>query len=204
VKTDSILFWPGRGKSPDVLTRFLSVLNTNAYTIVTIPFEYDTGIPPFTAHSEWETWCAENNFSWWIGISLGASLAYTFASLLNEANRPERLTLINPFASREILAKEKKFSINDQWNFSPIHYDLNLRKIDMVVSVFDKKIPIYHGISLLNKVVSSRKNLIFVDDNHQIQNEAAQKELAELLIVGKNTKREGNCGKTYYCNVYQQ
>jgi hypothetical protein len=192
------------GKSPDTLVHFLSLLNTNAYTVVPVPFEYDTGIPPFATNSEWGMWCAENNFSWWIGISLGASLAYTFASLLNEIKRPKRLTLINPFASRETLAKEKTFSINGQWNFSPIAYALNLKKIDMVISVFDEKIPIYHGVSLLNKAVSDRKSLIFVDDNHQIQNEAAQKELAELLISGESVKKGDNCGKTCYCNVYQQ
>jgi hypothetical protein len=203
MKLRSILFWPGREKDPRVLSHFLSVLNNNDCSIATIPFEYDIGIPPFNTNSEWQTWFLENNFTWWIGISLGASLAYTLASLLNETQKPERLTLINPFASREILAKEKGFSISGQWNFSPIDYDLNMKYIEMVISVFDKRIPIYHGVSLLNKVTSSGKRLIFINDNHQIQNNKVQKELAELLLTDRDTK--GNyCERPHYCNIYQQ
>jgi len=203
MKSPLILFWPGRGKDPNVLAYFLSLLKAQGYNVITIPFEYDTGISPLSFDSEWKEWCTKNDFSWWIGISLGASLAYTFASLL-ETRKPKRLTLINPFMSREILAKEKGFSLKEQWNFSPIEFDLRLKQIDIVTSVMDEKIPMYHSIQLLNKTISNRKNIIFIDDTHQISNVAAQKELAELLIDNKNIKKEPGCGKTYYCNIYQR
>jgi hypothetical protein len=192
------------GKEAGILAKFLSELEAADHNIVVIPFEYDTGIAPFSAESELARWCAENYFSWWIGISLGASLAYTFASLLNESKRPERLTIINPFSSREELSKEKGFSMSGQWNFSPIDHNLSLKRIDVVASVMDKKIPMYHGVTLLNKAATDKKNLIFVDDNHQIQNDAAQKELAELLLDRIKTKKGDCCGKACYCNIYQQ
>ena len=199
---ESILFWPGREKNANVLAYFLSILK-NIHAIENVSLEYDRGEAPFAPNSEWVTELKKNNHKWWIGISLGASLAYTFASLLNETDKPERLTLINPFASRSELSKEKGFSMNGQWDFSPINSELYIKRIEIVVSVFDEKIPIYHGISLLYKSTSVTKSLIFIDDKHQIQNESAQKELAYVLLNKKKTA-EVQYGKTHYCNIYQQ
>jgi hypothetical protein len=161
-----------------------------------VPFDYDAGVMPFCKNSDWCNWLEENTFEWWVGISLGASLAYTMAAIVNEKRSPVRITAINPFSSREKLSEEKDFSLQGQWNFSPISYDLKVHSIDMVISLYDEKIPIYHGISLLNHTVSSNKNLLFVNDSHQIPNNMAQAELAKILL------KEVDCVGNHYCFIY--
>jgi hypothetical protein len=200
VKQESMLFWPGRGKDPDILKSFLSRVHDKGIDIEVIPFNYDAGLPPFSACSEWGEWLREHSVSWWAGISLGASLAWVFASLLDDSVKPQRLTLINPFASRKQLAEERGFSLNGQWDFAPLESKLTISIAEIVISVFDEKIPVQHGIRLLNKIEANVKKVIFVDDNHQIQKSGAQEELAELLFAGS---KETYCGTTHYCHIYQ-
>jgi esterase/lipase len=192
-----ILFWPGLGKDLTILSCFLANFREKGYDITVVPFEYDFDIMPFYKNSDWCDWLEENAFDWWIGISLGASLSYTMATFVNEKRSPIRITAINPFSSREILSKEKSFSLQGQWNFSPISYDLKIQSIDAVVSLYDEKIPMYHGISLLNHTISPKKNLIFVNDSHQIQNDTAQSELVSNLL------EEVDCGRNHYCFIYK-
>jgi len=112
----------------------------------------------------------------------------------------QRLTLINPFASRKQLAEERGFSLNGQWDFAPLESGPAISIAEIVISVFDEKIPLQHGIRLLNKIEADKKRVIFVDDNHQIQKSAAQEELAELLL---SCSKETYSGSTHYCHIYQ-
>jgi hypothetical protein len=179
-----ILYWPGRGKSPDVLSSFLSALRDDSVSVDIFPFEYDTGQPPFRKDSAWSSWIGSNPRDWWIGISLGASLAYMMAALLEINMRPKRLTLINPFQSRKILSVEKNFSLQNQWDFSPISHNLIIEEVDMVISVNDEKIPAYHGIKLLDNIICDKKNLILIEAGHCIDNHSAQEILASVLLEG--------------------
>jgi len=200
VKEETMLFWPGRGKDPDVLKYFLSEIHSKGIDIEVIPFNYDVGLPPFSVNSEWGIWLKEHPISWWAGISLGASLAWVFASLFDDSIKPKRLTLINPFASRKQLAEERGFSMNGQWDCAPLESRLAVSIAEIVISVFDEKIPLQHGIRLFNTIEANIKKVIFVDDNHQIQKIDAQEELAELLFTGS---KEIYSGPTHYCHVYQ-
>ena len=74
--------------------------------------------------------------TWWIGISLGASVLWTLSSLVE--SRSIRLTVINPFADRERLSREKGFNLRGQWNFKPIDFQSVAEHIDVVVSIYEK------------------------------------------------------------------
>lgn len=201
MKQKSMLFWPGRGKNPDVLNYFLTHIRGKGVAVEVIPFEYDTGSPPFSVDSAWSAWLREYPVPWWAGISLGASLAWLFASLPDDSIKPKRITLINPFASRKQLAEEKRFPLDGQWDFSPVDHGVTLHAAEVVISVFDEKIPAHHGIRLLNRLNAEAKRVIFVNDNHQIQNRDVQEELAGVLSA---IPEEVYRGTTHYCNIYQQ
>ena len=196
-----MLFWPGRGKSLSVLCDFLAVLKT-VYDICVFPFEYDVREVPFHHKSCWYSWIKENKFDWWCGLSLGASLSYAMASLCSE-NTPTRITLINPFYSREKLSEEKGFSLKNQWNFHLSDCQVNINYFDMVLSVYDRKIPIYHGINILNMTRADIKRIIFVEDSHCIDNQNNQIELAHILL-GDNDDEKFNNKFSKHCHVYKQ
>ena len=89
----NILYWPGRGQDTEVLKEFRKELS-NEYLIDIVNFEYDRG------SLEPQRWnILQNKYSWWIGISLGASLEYYAYNYVELKNRPNRITLINPFSS---------------------------------------------------------------------------------------------------------
>ncbi|MBQ7215727.1 MAG: hypothetical protein IJS39_07055 [Synergistaceae bacterium] len=189
---DRVLFWPGRGKPKNVLSDFLAGLG-RTYEVYIFPFEYDSGEKPFCRDSSWCRWLQEHNFSWWCGLSLGASFACVMSSLCP----PERLTLINPFSSRKILAQEKGFTLGTQWDFSPADFCPEVREAEIAVSVHDEKIPVWHGLHLLNKIRAGHKRLILVDGNHCIDDHEAQTELADILTGDID-------GETKHCYVYQR
>ena len=194
-----MLFWPGRGKSAKILQRFLAFISA-FYDISIFPFDYDTGGNPFYSESSWSQWIKNNHFDWWCGISLGASLSYVMASL---SSKPSRITMINPFQSRSILAEEKGFSIENQWDFSLSNYTINVENLDMVLSIYDEKIPIYHGITILNKAQAKFKRLIFIEDTHCIECSENQIELANLL---KKVEDGGRFDDRFlkHCYIYKQ
>lgn len=189
-----ILYWPEMGQNIDILKYFREEF-TNEYKIEIIDFKYDIGkLKP----QEWNI--IHSKYDWWIGISLGASLAYYSYNYVTEKSRPYRLILINPFSSRKILSNEKNFDMTEQWDFSPKKTEINVEKIDLVSSIFDTKIPIYHGIELLNKANSNDKSIIFVDSNHTIENKEAQIQLANIFME----KSEKKNVETNYCHIYKQ
>ena len=198
MKKNKILYWPGRGQDLNILKRFRDDLEKHGFELEYIDIKYDEGIlNPY----KWKK-VVENDADWWIGISLGASLLY-YSMSASGKNRPNRITLINPFSSRETLSKEKNFNLENQWNFAPIDCKEKVNNFDMVLSIDDKKIPMYHGAILLNNTISENKQIIFVNGNHTVDNENAQTELARALenidVIDKSEKNE----RYNYCNIYK-
>lgn len=204
MENNKILYWPGRGQNLEVLKYFRNELLQNGFLIDVIDIEYDNSeLNPLN----WNK-VKENDCSWWIGISLGASLLYHALSYIDDLYKPTRITLINPFYSRKKLSDEKGFDLRGQWEFSPIENTINVRQIELVSSVFDKKVPMYHGIKLLNKTISNDKKIIFIDAEHTINLKEAQNELAKVLcdinIIEKKEKGKIINEKRYnYCNIYK-
>ena len=62
----------------------------------------------------------------------------------------------------------------------------------------------YHGIKLLNNTSCKRKQIIFVNENHTIDNRDAQIELMRVLKNKYYLKRGENDERYNYCNVYKQ
>ncbi len=194
-----ILYWAGRGQDLKILDDFRKELEKNEYVIEYINIKYDSGqLSP----SEWIQ-VTNNSADWWIGISLGASLLYYSTNFIRK-HKPSRITLINPFSSRKILAEEKGFSLENQWVFTPKNCNVEVDNFDVVLSLNDNKIPMYHGVELLNKTISNNKQIIFVKGNHIIDDNMAQIELANLLIKNGILNGENDNGRYNYCNVYKQ
>lgn len=196
---NKILYWPGRGQSLDVLKDFRKNLEKKGFKFEFIDIKYDEGIlNPYT----WKQ-VIKNDADWWIGISLGASLLYYSINFADE-NKPSRITLINPFFSREVLSKEKNFDLKNQWKFAPIDYTEKVNNFDMVLSINDTKIPMYHGIKILNNTICDNKQIIFINESHTIDNKNAQNELARALEDNVILNRGGKDERYNYCNFYKQ
>ncbi len=194
---NKILYWPGMGQNLEILKYFRNKLISKGYEIDTITFKYDYDKLNPKNWNEIE----ENQADWWIGISLGASLLYYSYNFVKESNKPLRISIINPFSSRKKLSIEKGFDLSKQWDFSPKSMKCIINEIDLISSLYDSKIPMYHGIELLNNTVSKNKNLIFVEEKHTITSIDVQKELANVLldINGGKVSEKYN-----YCNIYKQ
>lgn len=193
-----ILFWAGRGQDLKILENFRKQLIKSGFQIDYINIRYDEGelLP-----NKWKQ-VLYNDSDWWIGISLGAALVYYSANFA-EGYKPKRITLINPFSSRKILSEEKGFDLSNQWLFSPKDCTLKIDNMDVVLSTYDTKIPMYHGIELLNKTICNNKKIVFVDSNHTIDDINAQIELADILIENESLNG-GNDNERYnYCNIYK-
>lgn len=191
----SVLYWPGRGQDMSVLQMFLSTLVSNEYEVTPIAFSnltYDVGAlcPP-----RWD-FVSNNRHDWWIGLSLGASLAYY--SLKYTMRKPTRITLINPFYSRKTLSHEKGFSFNEEWSISLDNHQIVVEKLEVILSLNDDKIPLHHGIRLINESTCKCKVLIFADTGHTLDEPAVQCELAKLL------SEANDYGEYHYCHIYQQ
>lgn len=195
---NKILYWPGRGQDLEILKHFRKELETKGYQFSHINIKYDENeLCPNT----WEQ-VIENTADWWIGISLGASLLYYSLQYVEKCNRPKRITLINPFYSRRILSKEKGFKMENQWDFNPIDYKETVNYLDMVLSINDTKIPMYHGAKLLNNTICENKQIIFVNESHTIDNKRAQVELAKIL-GNKEIFDRSIYERYHYCNIYK-
>lgn len=190
-----ILYWPGMGQNLEILKKFRERLAEKGNNVCVIDFKYDNNI---LNPNEWNI-IKKNDFDWWIGLSLGASLLYYSYEFVPNKLRPKRITIINPFSSREILARERKFSLEKQWRFSPINSTLKVNTVDLVSSIQDEKIPPHHGFELLNHAIAKEKNLILINENHTIDNNDAQDELAKLLM-----NKESRSEQYYYCNIFKQ
>ncbi len=199
MKKNKILYWPGRGQNLNILNHFRKELENQGFELECIKVNYDEGVlSPYT----WKQ-VVENDAKWWIGISLGASLLY-YSIKFTKENKPNRITLINPFFSREVLSKEKNFDLKGEWNFAPINCKEKIDNMDMVLSINDTKIPMYHGIKILNNTICANKQIIFINESHTINNKFAQIELAKILKNKKLSDR-GTCDERFnYCDIYKQ
>ncbi len=191
---NSILYAPGLNNDLAVLQQFRQYLS-ELVPLKILNVKYDNGEFAPSRYTD----IVNNDSDWWIGISLGASFLYYVYDMA--VVKPKRMTLINPFSSRRRLSIEKNFDMSGQWAIEPEAKVCNLRAIDVVISLYDYSVPIYHGLELLNKTEARRKTLVCVNSGHQIPELSRQKELACLLFnIDEGSPNE----KRYnYCNVYQ-
>ena len=193
---EKVLYAPGLGQDYKILQGFRDQLESLGYDFAYIDFPYDEGdLDPKRYNC-----ITDNTSEWWIGISLGASVLYYMYNFAEV--KPKRITIINPFSDRKQLSSERGFDISDQWNFAPKSMEIKVKHIDLVTSVYDKSISMYHGIELLNKAEADTKNVIFVDADHQVSSIKAQKELANCLHNAGTVRGKISDGYKY-CNVYQ-
>jgi len=120
---------------------------------------------------------------WWIGLSLGASVAHIVCSTICEEKRPMRLTLINPFADRVELSAIRGFPMGDQWHLRPDKYALPPETVaDVVLSLRDERIPSEQGLRLHSQWGAQRSRVIWTDADHVISDSNEQQRLAKLLL----------------------
>lgn len=158
--------------------------NINNHKTSVLKSRYDLGSMPPCKESpvinEIET---GKMYKWWIGLSLGAAVAYVSACAVSLNKRPSRLTLINTFHNRLELSKEMKFSIDNQWPLIPQDFTLDHNiQIDLVISDEDKKIPSKYGLMMLNQMSNNNVNIIKIKSDHQISSPVYQVKLAEVLL----------------------
>jgi hypothetical protein len=183
-----ILYWPGMGRSPLELFDFYRRMEDNGYSIDIMPYEYDVGEKPHNPESciyQWAENLSETDADWWIGLSLGASVAYLVASAISAESIPKRITLINPFADRAQLAWEKNFSLVGQWLLSPVNHNLYVPIVDIVLSLNDDRIPTEHGKQLLPMITATELRVIMLNADHAVSGYSAQLYLADILLRGR-------------------
>ena len=165
----------------DELKYFFTLTNQLKHISHSIyPLPYDAGV---LSPKPFEEWLNNNQTapSWWIGLSLGASLAWYYAAMIQKEFQPKRLTLVNPFSNRRALAQLKGFSMDNQW-------DLNLENINIpdsidvsaVISTNDTKIPLCCKQQLLDKIPKSSN--YFIDADHGLSEKSAQLLMFDLLF----------------------
>ena len=175
-----ILFFPGIHRLEDELKYFFTLTKQRHISHSIYPLPYDEGI---LSSKPFEEWLNKNQAvpSWWIGLSLGASLAWYFAATIQKDFQPQYLTLVNPFSNRRELAQLKGFSMDNQW-------DLNLENVNIpssvnvsaVISVNDAKIPLCCKQQLLDKIPKSSQ--YFIDADHSLSDASAQRSMFNWLF----------------------
>lgn len=191
-----ILYAPGIGKELAILQCFRNVFLSNGHSIDVLSLPYDSG-----------SYCQEIKklsllkYDWWIGISLGASILCSMLSIVDKNFLPNKLIAINPFYDRQVLSVEKNFSMDGQWRISLSENIGFVENFDLCLSVFDKSIPLHHGLEVLNTIKSTNKRLITVDSDHQINCNNTQIQLAKLLL---NTEGNTITDEHNYCHVYKR
>ena len=93
------------------------------------------------------------------------------------------------------------FSMDGQWNFSLSENIGSVKELDMVVSLYDNKIPLHHSIEIMSETIVDSKYLFFVDDDHCISNSDIQIELADLFC---NYYEKKQFEEYKHCHIYQQ
>lgn len=164
----------------------LNSLQDAGFAIERMEVEYDSGPPPQDASSEIQRWIRGTPYGvprWWIGLSLGAAVAYVVACTLPECCKPRRLTLINPFANRRELSKQAGFDMGTQWEINPSEFACPPQlRVDLVNSRFDERIPSQHSHRLGTCLAGVDVRMIELNADHRISDEAQQLLLAQVLL----------------------
>ena len=180
MKKLTVLYFPGIHRLPNELEHFFLLLKEKTGASIYIsPIQYDTGIFTLTPFYDWLNSIPRPD--WWIGLSLGASLAWMAAAECPEMLRPARLTLLNPFANRKILAETAGFSMSNQWDLVPEQVEVPPGiKTDAVISRQDSKIPWECKRNLIHKIPKGQVSLI--DTDHAFSSEQEQILLFKTLL----------------------
>lgn len=183
----NLLYWPGMRRRQSDLAVLLEGIQNSGWAISTVVTPYDTGPPPSSPLSTMLTDTAVvSGCSWWLGLSLGASVAFAVLPQVSPKRQPNRLTMINPFMDRQLLAQQRGFDMSSQWRIS-----LNVQllpprlQLDIVVSDDDDRVPPNHGVSLHREagtVLCSKPNLIRVPGSHVLEGNDLQRRLASELL----------------------
>ena len=184
-KQSRILYWPGMHRnSEELLDTLETVTKQSKSSLHWLKEPYDIGVLPNNRASDIHRFIEkETTFNWWIGLSLGAAVAFIVAASVSKSKRPKRITLINIFHDRKDLAKHKSFSLDDQWPLRPLDFIINSEiKVDLVVSKKDEKIPPSYSLNMMAVLNKYQINLIELDADHQISSLSTQKCLAKLLL----------------------
>ncbi len=180
------MYWPGIHRLPEELNQCFAELQKIGFRVTWMNVPYDKGLTPDQPSSQIQYYIMNQKsavFSWWIGLSLGASVAYIVAATIPVQYQPKRLTLINAFADREKLAQEKGFSLNGQWVIFPSKYTLpSSVEVDFIISKQDDKIPKSQSNSLREVLISNQVRIIELDTDHAINNIEQQQILAKQLV----------------------
>lgn len=204
---DGILYWPGRGNNPLQLYECLRIMEREGHSVEVMPFRYDVGTNPDNPQSCIYQWAIERTNAgayWWIGLSLGAAIAHIVASVIPIGVRPRRITLINPFADRAQLAKEKNFSLQGQWSLNPVEYKLCVPYVDLVLSLQDDRIPNEHGKRLLPHINAEKVQVIMLNADHAVQCHSIQSDLAKVLLWNEMKGALGQYGNNVSCDIYKR
>jgi hypothetical protein len=184
--TGKLLYWPGRRRHPDELSALLHRLGASGWHPTRLEPVYDHGPPPgdpgYLLPREVGGDPSQSR-RWWMGLSLGAAVALILAGHVRPGQRPQRLTLINPFADRGRLAAEIGFEPEHGWDLVPMaHRPHSEILVDLVLSDSDEKIPRIHSELLREALRPARPRIITIDADHAITAAAAQDRLAGLLL----------------------
>lgn len=179
-----VLYWPGLKRNPSELEHLWPLLKSAGVTLRWLEPDYDVGPAPGEPDSPVIQWLGQQSmYSWWIGLSLGASVAHISAATVAPIRRPRRLTLINPIADRIALSCRNGFSLEQQWRIIPQTIEVpGIVVVDIVVSKFDERVPPEHGRSMLSCYPDSRVRFIELESGHTVDEFSVQRNLSALLL----------------------
>lgn len=182
-KNASVLYWPGVRRDPAELALVWEALQLAGLNRIFMDVEYDKGLSPELDYSAFKTFIRSINASnWWIGLSLGGSVAHVIAAQ-DASIAPQRLTLINPVANRETLSRLANFSLKGLWPLAAENFQVvAVSQVDFVVSKQDRRVPNCHAYRLAECYPNARLRFIELNCDHAISDQSSQKELASLLI----------------------
>jgi hypothetical protein len=182
----SILYWPGIRRSSSELSTVWQELGSAGYQVTWLDVLYDRGAPPDSPSGPVAQWLAQRpRAEWWIGLSLGASVAHIAASTSPLWLRPQRLTLINPIANRKKLAKMRGLTLDQGWPLIAEQFTVHgIQEVDLVLSTLDTQVPPEQGLSLIKCFPKARLHVIELDAGHAIEEVAMQRLLVACLLSG--------------------